>query len=51
MQATITTRPAPGIGDPDLALRLIASLIDNAVRHNIPGGRIMIATDSDAGDR
>jgi signal transduction histidine kinase len=47
LQATITIVPAPVIGDPDLALRLIANLIENAVRHNIAGGRIEITTGSD----
>jgi signal transduction histidine kinase len=47
LRATITTSPAPVIGDPDLALRLIANLIDNAVRHNVPGGYIEITTGSD----
>ncbi len=47
LRATITTGPAPVTGDPDLALRLIVNLVDNAVRHNVPGGRIEITTGSD----
>jgi signal transduction histidine kinase len=35
-----TIGPAPVMGDPDLATRLAANLIDNAARHNVPGGRI-----------
>ena len=31
---------APGIGDPRLAERLVANLVDNAVRHNVPHGDI-----------
>jgi signal transduction histidine kinase len=36
--------PAPTAGNPQLAERLAANLIDNAVRHNLPGGRIDVAT-------
>jgi signal transduction histidine kinase len=36
--------PAPALGDTDLAGRLVANLIDNAVRYNIPGGQLEIAT-------
>jgi signal transduction histidine kinase len=36
--------PAPASGDPALARRLFANLIDNAVRHNEPGGQIEIET-------
>jgi signal transduction histidine kinase len=36
--------PAPTTGDPTLAERLIANLIDNAVRYNTPGGRVQIVT-------
>ena len=31
-------------GDPRLLERLIANLIDNAIRHNTPGGHVEIAT-------
>ena len=36
--------PAPAAGDPSLAEILISNLIDNAIRHNIPGGHIHITT-------
>jgi signal transduction histidine kinase len=36
--------PALTTGDPDLLARLAANLISNAIRYNIPGGRIEIAT-------
>jgi signal transduction histidine kinase len=39
-----TLDPAPAVGDPRLLERLIANLIDNAMRHNTPGGRVEIAT-------
>ena len=42
VHATLAT--APTAGDPRLLERLIANLIDNAIRHNIPGGRVEIAT-------
>jgi signal transduction histidine kinase len=35
---------APTTGDPDLAERLVTNLVDNALRHNRPGGRIEITT-------
>ena len=36
--------PAPALGDPVLVERLVTNLIDNAVRHNQPGGWITIST-------
>ena len=36
--------PTPAAGDPPLAEILISNLIDNAIRHNIPGGHIQITT-------
>ena len=36
--------PAPATGDPSLAESLIANLIDNAIRHNLPGGQAEITT-------
>jgi signal transduction histidine kinase len=38
------TGPAALDGDPLLIERLVANLIDNAVRYNLPGGRVEIAT-------
>jgi signal transduction histidine kinase len=35
---------APVMGDRRLAERLIANLVDNAMRHNVPAGRIEVAT-------
>ena len=40
--ATLAT--APAAGDPRLLERLIANLIDNAIRHNIPRGHVEVAT-------
>jgi signal transduction histidine kinase len=42
--------PAATAGDPRLLERLIANLIDNAIRHNIPGGHVEIATGTRDGD-
>ena len=43
-------QPAILDGDPRLVQRLVNNLIDNAVQHNIPGGKIQISTrTSDAG--
>jgi signal transduction histidine kinase len=39
-----TLAPAPTAGDPRLLERLIANLLDNAVRHNIPRGHVEITT-------
>jgi len=35
---------APATGDPSLAESLVANLVDNAIRHNVPGGRIEVST-------
>jgi signal transduction histidine kinase len=35
---------APAAGDPRLAESLVANLIDNALRHNVPGGRVEVRT-------
>jgi signal transduction histidine kinase len=37
-------RAAPATGDPNMAESLIANLVDNALRHNQPGGRVEICT-------
>jgi signal transduction histidine kinase len=47
IQRTMT--PAPAIGDPQLAERLVANLFDNALRHNVAGGHINIATQTVTG--
>ena len=45
-----TIQPAALDGDPLLVQQLVTNLIDNAVRHNIPGGDIQVATGT-SGDR
>jgi signal transduction histidine kinase len=43
-----TLQPAVISGDPVLSERLIANLVDNAARYNVPGGDIWISTCSTA---
>jgi signal transduction histidine kinase len=41
--------PAPVTGEPRLLERLIRNLIDNAIRHNIPGGQVEVIAELRAG--
>jgi signal transduction histidine kinase len=41
-----TLAPAPTAGDPRLVERLIANLLDNAIRHNVRDGHVEITTGS-----
>jgi signal transduction histidine kinase len=43
--------PAPVLGDPILLERLAANLVDNAVRYNVSGGQIWVATSTVDGHR
>jgi signal transduction histidine kinase len=45
----VTIEPAQATGDPDLVERLAVKLVSNATRHNITGGRIEVATRTEAG--
>jgi signal transduction histidine kinase len=36
-------------GDPRLVERLVANLLDNALRHNVPGGTVVVRTGARAG--
>ena len=47
IDATIVA--APALGDPRLVESLVANLVDNAVRHNMTGGRVEISTISALG--
>jgi signal transduction histidine kinase len=44
-----TIAPASTLGDPHLTQRLIANLIDNAIRHNHDNGHIIVTTGTRAG--
>ena len=41
--------PARTSGDPELIQRLVTNLVANAVRHNVPSGRLDVATYTTAG--
>jgi signal transduction histidine kinase len=43
------SQPAEVTGDPGLAERLVANLVDNAIRYNTPGGQVEIGTGTRAG--
>jgi signal transduction histidine kinase len=45
----VATGPAVLDGDPLLIERLVANLIDNAVHHNVPGGHVEVATETNGG--
>jgi signal transduction histidine kinase len=49
VQLTVVASPANFAGDPRLAERLITNLLDNAIRHNHPGGNVMVRTTSASG--
>jgi signal transduction histidine kinase len=49
IQLTATLDPAPAAGDPGLAESLVSNLVDNAIRHNVPGGQMEIRTAQAAG--
>ena len=49
LRSTTTLEPARTTGNPQLIERLVANLVANAVRHNIPGGRLDLATYTAAG--
>jgi signal transduction histidine kinase len=40
--------PAPTSGDPALVERLVANLLDNALRYSLPGGRVEVTTATSA---
>lgn len=46
VQARFATAPAPTVGDPALLERVAGNLLENAVRHNLDGGWIEVATES-----
>jgi signal transduction histidine kinase len=49
LRSTTALEPARTAGDPQLVERLVANLVDNAIGHNVPGGRLEIVTCTAAG--
>jgi signal transduction histidine kinase len=49
LDSAVALEPAVATGDPTLLERLAANIVSNAIRHNIPHGRIEVATRTDAG--
>jgi signal transduction histidine kinase len=49
IRVDVELSPAATSGDPALVERLIANLCDNAVRHNVAGGWVTVATRTEAG--
>jgi signal transduction histidine kinase len=44
IESVVSLEPARTAGDPALLERLAANLVSNAIRHNVYGGRIELAT-------
>jgi signal transduction histidine kinase len=44
MTAETAFETAPAAGDPRLVESLVANLVDNALRYNLPDGRVEVAT-------
>src|SRR5829696_6510733 len=49
LAVTAETDPAPADGDPELLERLVGNLVENAVRHNVEGGWVIVRTGSAPG--
>ncbi len=49
LESVVALEPAWTTGDPDLLERLAANLVSNAIRHNVDGGRIEVATHTESG--
>jgi signal transduction histidine kinase len=49
LDSVVALEPGVATGDPTLLERLAANVVSNAIRHNIPHGRIEVATRTDAG--
>jgi signal transduction histidine kinase len=49
LDSVVALEPAVATGDPTLLERLAANVISNAIRHNVPQGRIEVATRTDTG--
>jgi signal transduction histidine kinase len=49
LTVTASLQSSLALGDAPLTERLVANLVDNAVRHNVPGGAVDVATGAWAG--
>jgi signal transduction histidine kinase len=49
VELVLDLHPVTGSGDPVLLSRLIANLVHNAIRYNVPGGQVRIHTSTAAG--
>ncbi|MFE2554980.1 sensor histidine kinase [Streptomyces sp. NPDC059352] len=49
LRLALDLRPGPVNGDPVLLHQLVGNLVQNAVRHNVPGGSIEVSTGQPAG--
>jgi hypothetical protein len=49
LRVTVAAGPAPVTGDPALLERVVGNLVENAVRHNVPGGWVEFRTGVAAG--
>ncbi len=49
LTVTASFQPAFALGDAPLAERLVTNLVENAVRHNVPGGAVEVGTGTWAG--
>ncbi|WP_328841661.1 sensor histidine kinase [Nakamurella leprariae] len=49
VQVELQLDPAAVSGDPELLQRLVGNLVENAVRHNVPGGWLRVVTGRGAG--
>jgi signal transduction histidine kinase len=49
IRVDVALAPAPATGDPNLVESLVANLVDNALRHNVAGGWIEVATGTTGG--
>jgi signal transduction histidine kinase len=49
VRVAASLRPAVAAGDPALVMSLVANLVDNAVRHNMPDGQVQVTTGTHGG--
>lgn len=49
LESVVALEPAGICGDPALVERLAANLVSNAIRHNVVGGRLEVATRTESG--